>query len=324
MIVVRAPLRLEFLGGSTDIASFYRRSPGHILNSTIDKYIYVVVKPAPGRGIMFLHEKTERVSHRDQLEHARAKAVLRHFGVTDGLEIVSLSDVPYGGSGLGSSSSFVVALIHAIAILFRERATPRAIAELAAHIEIEALKEPIGKQDQYASAFGGLNHTIYRRNGFVDVKRVRLTARNQRALQEHILVFHTGAGHSASAILGAQAKRDKENFPYLKQMAALAEPAAAALMRGDVERFAGYLTEEWMIKRNLSAGIATPELLRMHAAAIRAGAWGGRVSGAGGGGFLYVLAPRSRHTAVRKALARYGEFPVRFTEKGSEVVADLR
>ncbi|MBI4085876.1 MAG: GHMP kinase [Candidatus Liptonbacteria bacterium] len=319
MIIARVPLRLEFLGGSTDIASFYKRYPGHILNTTIDKYIYVIVKSAPGRGVTLVHEKTERVSDRDKLTHARTRAVLTHFGLRNGVEIISLSDV-FGGSGLGSSSAFVVGLVQALAVYTGRRMSKRAIAELAAHIEINVLGEPIGKQDHYAAAFGGLTVTTYQKNGFVDVQPIRLPPKIMEALQNHLLLFYSGEKRSASKILRSQSKQNKENFSYLVQMSDIVEPATKALKRGNLKRFAEYLFEEWTIKKNLSSGVTTRKLEDMYATAVRAGAWGGRVSGAGGGGFIFFFAPPSRHAAIRKALKNYEEFPLRFTEEGSEVL----
>ena len=320
MIITRTPLRLEFLGGSTDIASFYRRTPGHILNATIDKYIHIIVKKTDREDILFIHEKLERVSRADELTHERARAVLKHFHIKNGIEIVSLSDVGQGGSGLGSSSSFTVGLVHALAVFTRARMSVRGIAELAAHIEIDVVGAPIGKQDQFVAAFGGTNHTMYQKNGFVEVKPIRISLQKTKAFHDHLLVFRTGTTRSASAILGDQAKREKEIFPYLKTMAGLVEPAARAFAAGDFKRFAELLYKEWTIKKNLGPGVTNNEIETMYAKAKRAGAWGGRVSGAGGGGFLFMLAPQSRHGAIRRALKKYDEFPLHLTDEGTILV----
>lgn len=320
MILVRTPLRVEFLGGGTDLDYFYRRTPGLVLNATIDKYIYVALNPRLDGKIRASHDTIELVDRIDQLEHQYLRAGLKLFGITGGLEIGSFSDITSRGSGLGSSSSFSVALLHALSALKKRRTTPRVLAELASHLEIDILKAGIGKQDQYAAAFGGVHLLTFNRNGSVGVQKIKLTPRIYKRFHEHFLVFSTGATRSASTILQHQAKLANRNFPFLKQMRDLVPGATQAFQKGDWKKFGEFLEAEWTIKKNLSADVTNMRLEKMYKTAKQAGAWGGRVSGAGGGGFMILMVPAAKHAAVKRALKKYQCISMRLVEDGSQVL----
>lgn len=320
MIIVRAPLRLELLGGGTDIEYFYKNYTGRVLNTTIDKCVYVAINRKFGGDIRVSYAVTENVDHRDKIKHSRVKAALEHFGIDKGIEVVSIADVPLTGSGLGSSSSFMVGLTHGLGFLLGKRFTREELAEIACHLEINVLKEPIGKQDQYAAAFGGINVMTFYKDGRVAVKPVFLEPHLKNKLHNHILIFYTGITRSASEILKEQSKNLEEKIPYLKQMADFVPPAVKLLIEGEFQAFARLLNDEWKIKKNLASGISNEIIETMYKKAIDAGAWGGRVSGAGGGGFLVLLAPPQKHEQIKQALNSYKLTPVKLTEGGSQIV----
>ncbi|MFH1246700.1 MAG: GHMP kinase [Candidatus Liptonbacteria bacterium] len=317
---VKVPMRLEFLGGSTDISSFYTRYTGHVLNAAINKYIYVLVRRIGEPRVRLCHEEIEDVKHSHELVHNRTRAALAEYKINQNIEIVSLTDIP-GGSGLGSSSSFSVAILQALSVLAGKPVrNAREVAEQACRLEIDILKEPIGKQDQYGAAFGGINLLTFNKNGWVDRKHIVLSKEVEREFYKHFIVFNTGKGHSASRILGEQKKTANDKFKYLKQMSDLVPDATRALQKGDLKLFAEFLYKEWMIKKNLTAEVTTPQLEKMYKLASSAGAWGGRVSGAGGGGFMFLLAPPGKHAAIKKALKDYAIANFRFTGEGAKTI----
>lgn len=310
MIFVRAPLRLEFLGGGTDIQYFYSRQTGYVLNASIDKYIYVA---------LHRHNRDDiRITGPDG--HDRIRAALKEFNIHKGIEIAVLSDITAKGSGLGSSSSFMVALVHALSILKGKRLSAVDIAEMACHIEIDILHEPIGKQDQYAAAFGGMLSLIFQNNGHVNVKKIVFPEEIRQSIHSHLLLFWTGATRLATDILKEQASNFENNFIHLKRMAELVPNGVHALVGGDLRAFAGILEAEWMIKKKISQSISNIAIEDMYQKAKNAGAWGGRVSGAGGGGFMMLIAPPHTHLTIRQVLAGKDELTITLTENGSEVI----
>lgn len=320
MIIVRTPLRLEFLGGSTDIANFYRRSPGKILNAAINKYVTVIVQPRPDKKLRLIYDTVEYADRAGTVSHSRTRAALRHFRIRTGLDIVSASPLLTQGAGLGSSGSFTVGLVNALSLQRGKKLPPRELAEIAARLEIDVLKEPIGKQDQYVAAFGGLNAYTFHKDGSVKIVPVKIPKKKLRELTKHMLVFHTGAGHSASAILKKQHNQLEANFPKLQKMAAQVATAVRMLEAGDWKKFGQTLAREWEIKRTLSQGITSSAIEAMRKKAKKAGAWESRLSGAGGGGFLVVIAHPRRHAPIIRALAGHPLFPVEIGVPGSEVV----
>jgi D-glycero-alpha-D-manno-heptose-7-phosphate kinase len=305
MIISQTPLRMSFVGGGSDLPSFYRRWGGAVLSTAIDKYVYVSVNRKFDGGIRLAYSRTEEVTRRDQIEHRLFKAAFEALEIEGGIEIATMADIPSQGSGLGSSSSFTVGVVQAVAAYLGRHVSAADLARQACEIEIERCQEPIGKQDQYAAAFGGLNLIEFNPDDSVNVLPVILRAGTRARLQDELLVFYTGGVRSASAILKAQSEAaDTEPAVQgsLKRMVELAYVLRDELSGGNVEGVGEILRENWSLKKRLAAGITNPEIEAWHDAAISAGATGGKLLGAGAGGFLMFHAPLDRHDAVEKAV----------------------
>lgn len=320
MIITRTPLRISFVGGATDFEDFYRKCPGRVLCASIDKYIYITLSQKFDGKIRLSYSKTENVDHRDQLEHSLVKAVLEEAGIENGIEITSVGDIPGKGTGLGSSSSFTVGLLNAIYALKGEIYAPDILAEKACHVEINKVGSPIGKQDQYAAAFGGLNMITFNCNGKIQVDPVHLSPEIKENFQNHLLLFYTGIQRSANPILSEQKQNIEKKFEFLRQMSDIVPDFKKALECGDFKKAGGILNQGWLMKKDLSSGISNSEIEHMYESAMGAGAFGGKILGAGGGGFFLAIAPSEKHQAIRNALAEYRETEVHFTESGSEII----
>ncbi len=320
MIIIRAPLRLEFLGGSTDIEYFYTRFPGRVLNATLNKCVYVAINPKFDERVRVSYTITENVDNYSQVQNTRVKVAMKHFDIERGIEIISIADVPGKGSGLGSSSSFMVALVQGLSAFLGQRLARRELAETACHLEIDVLEEPIGKQDQYAAAYGGINYMQFAKDGGVKVNPIFLAPSQKNKLQRHLMFFYTGKTRSASEILKKQKKNIEKKIPILRKMSDTVPLGVKALQKGDLKSFAKLLDKEWSLKKDLVSGISSKEIETMYQRALSSGAWGGRVSGAGGGGFLFLVAPPNKQQQIRKALSSYREISMRITEGGSQIL----
>lgn len=318
MILVRTPLRLEFLGGGTDMEYFYSKHPGRVLNAALDKYIYLSINPTFGGEIRVRYSKNERVPRANQVKHTRVRAALEHFGIEKGIEIASIADIPYG-SGLGSSGSFTVGLVQGLYHYLGKSYAVRQVAEVACHLEIDILGEPIGKQDQYAAAFGGLNLMTFRKNGNVVIKPLLLKPTAKKLLENHLLLVYTGTTRSASNILQIQKQNLEKKIAYLRKMANIALEGTSLLESGNLKGFARILEKEWEIKKNL-APISSYKIERMYKKAIQAGAWGGRISGAGGGGFMILIAPQKKHPVLKSTFRNHIFLEPKLEDGGSQVV----
>ena len=331
MIIVRAPLRMSFVGGGTDIADFYTRSPGRVLSATIDKYIFVVINRMPfNKHIVARYSSIETVDHPSKLQHHRIREALIDAGIGGSIEVGHFSHLP-ARIGLGSSSSFSVALVKGLAVYQGKRISAEEAAQAACRLEIDLVKEPIGKQDQYAAAFGGFNVFQFNADGSVDVEPLYMDYKNRFALETHALLFFTGITRDASVVLAEQKKHmaREDNFGSLKKMADLVPVFKECLMSGQIKRAAELLHENWMMKKTLAAGISNPAIDALYDAGVSAGAWGGKVLGAGGGGCILFLAPPETHDKIRKeacdvagayGLADFKEIPFSFTQAGAEIV----
>jgi D-glycero-alpha-D-manno-heptose-7-phosphate kinase len=330
MLIARAPLRISLAGGGTDLAAYYERHGGAVLSTTIDKYFYVIISPTEGRHIQ-VSSSDYRTFFRQSVDGPALwdgdlrlpKAVIHRFGIRTGLSIFLASQVP-PGTGLGSSSTVAVALIKAMALLCGDRLAPREVAELACEIEIEKLGMPIGKQDQYASAFGGLNYFEFGRDD-VKVERLRLPMETVEALQERLMLFFTGIWHDSGEILGEQRQNTKSDDDVVESLHAIkrvAERMRSDLLAGDLSGIGALLHESWLAKRSLASGISQPAIDGWYDAAREAGAAGGKIAGAGGGGFLLFFCEpehQERVTAVleERALTR---MDFRFESGGAMVI----
>lgn len=319
MIIAQTPYRVSFAGGGTDLAAFYEREPGAVLSAAIGHYLYVTVHRRFHETIRLAYSRTEIKACRDDLEHEIAREALRAVELDAPLEITTIGDIP-AGTGMGSSSAVTVGLLHALRAYQGQRVDAEYLARGACEIEIDRLKKPIGRQDQYAVSYGGLNVIRFRPGGEVEVRPVAVPLEAVRAWESHCLLLFTGRSRDASSVLTRQQAGTESRRDTLRAMRDLVEPMVAALRCGDLEGFGHRLDEGWSLKRSLGFGISDGALDDFYATARGAGAWGGKVLGAGGGGFVLLMAPPSSHERVRERLGRPQEIPFRLEPRGSRIV----
>ena len=322
MIITKAPFRISLFGGGSDLADYYSQSPAAVLSTTIDKYMYISShRYFDHDKITAKYSQTELVTGADQIKHPIIREVLRQFGVDGGIEVASIADIP-SGTGLGSSSAFTVALLHNLHARQGRYATKEMLAAGACGIEIDTLREPIGKQDQYAAAYGGLNVFTFLPTGQVNVEPMLLTQANHRTFAESMLLYFTGKSRPASSILAEQkgnmAHADKREV--LGKMVGLVAKGRDALFAGDVESLGRLLHQSWLWKRELATSISSPEIDGIYQHALEHGAIGGKVLGAGGGGFLLLICQKSRQDGLRQAMSQLREIRFNLENQGSQVI----
>ena len=323
MIISRTPLRVSLFGGGSDLPAYYRRHGGAVLSTAIDKAVYVTVTRKFDDAVRVSYSRTEEVSHAREVEHPLVHEGLVHMGIEGGIEITSVADIPAKGTGLGSSSAFTVGLLNALHAFQGRTVGAEQLAREACHIEIERCGEPIGKQDQYAAAYGGLNFIRFNPDETVEVKKVICAAGVLEELQRHLLFFYTGTTRSASALLQEQSvamARPGEQSDGAGRLADMAETAYRHLCDGAVAALGPLLHEAWRIKRRMNSGVTNRSIDAAYDAAMAAGAEGGKLLGAGGGGFLMFMAPPERHDGIRAALSALRETPMRFAPQGSNII----
>jgi len=323
MIITQTPLRIGLLGGGTDLPDYYREHGGRVLNCAIDKYIYVIVKQRFDDDIYINYSKKEIVSSVEDIEHELVREAMLMTGVTGGVEITTLADIPSSGSGLGSSSSVTVGLLHALYAYRGRQVSAGELAERACAIEIERCGKPIGKQDQYIAAFGGIRDLRFGPGEEVAVGELRLSPAGWRGLQHQIMLFYTGITRSANTILSEQNAKIRSTRPQLDQLRDLAGFAVERLNEGDVDAIGPAIRESWEAKRKLASGVSTQKVDVAVARALEAGATGVKLTGAGGGGFLLVICPMRHQQAVRESLHDMKELPVRLDRLGSRTVLNV-
>jgi D-glycero-alpha-D-manno-heptose-7-phosphate kinase len=324
MIITQTPLRIGLLGGGTDLPDYYREHGGRVLNCAIDKYVYVIVKQRFDDEIYVNYSKKEIVSRVEDLEHELVREAMWMTGVTSGVEITTLADIPSaGGSGLGSSSAVTVGLLHALFAYRGRQVAAEELADRACTIEIDRRGKPIGKQDQYIAAYGGIRDIRFGPGDQVVAEELELSPAGRRDLQRHILLFYTGLTRSADAILAEQTANVKATRDQLDLLRDLAGLAVDRLRCGDVDAVGEAMRKGWEAKRQLAAGISNARVDRAVDRALEAGATGAKLTGAGGGGFLLVLCPIERQRAVRDALADMRELPVKLDRLGSRTVLNV-
>lgn len=321
MIISRTPLRVSLMGGGSDLPAFYRTEPGVVVNTTIDKYIYITVNRAFDHNIRASYSKTENVDHVDKVAHPLIREAMRHTGVVQGVEITSIADVPSRGTGLGSSSAYLVGLLNALWAFKGVHASARRLAEEACHIELDVLGEPIGKQDQTIAAYGGLQQIRFNPDESVFVNPVICHKKTREALERHLVLYYTGITRSASEILARQTENTEDKREVLRRMVQMADEVYDILCSNRrLDRIGELLHRSWESKRELAAGITNAEVDRLYAAARQAGALGGKLTGAGGGGFLMLWIEPQNHDRVREALAPLRAFPIRLEPQGSKII----
>ena len=323
MIVTQTPLRIGLLGGGTDLPDYYTEHGGRVLNCAIDKYIYVIVKERFDEAIYLNYSRKEIVSRVEDLEHELVREAMLMTGVTRGVEITTLADIPSEGSGLGSSSAVTVGLLHALLAYQGRQVSAEDLAEWACTIEIERCGKPIGKQDQYIAAVGGVRDIHFGPGDQVVAHDLDLSAAGRRALQQQIMMFYTGITRSANNILAEQNANIGDTLPQLDLLRNLAGFAADRLRSGDVDALGPAIRESWEAKRKLASGVSNDQIDQAVSTALDAGATGVKLTGAGGGGFLLVICPVERQRAVRESLTYMREFPIKLDRLGSRVVFNV-
>jgi D-glycero-alpha-D-manno-heptose-7-phosphate kinase len=328
MIITRTPFRVTLGGGGTDLPSFYREHGGSVMAVAIDKYMYLNVNtPILDDCIRVQYNKTEIVNRADEVQHTLVREALRHFQIENGIEIVSMADIP-AGTGLGSSSCYLVGLLNAMHTLTRTPVSTQELAEEACCIELERLQQPIGKQDQYMAAFGALTLLEIAKDGTVTVSHPALSTETVGVLESNMLLFYTGAARDAVSILRQQDRatmsKDKLVVGSLREIKDIGIEVGSAIQKGNLRRFGELLDVHWQMKKKLSGGITSPEIDGWYELAKRNGAIGGKICGAGGGGFLMVYCEADKHR-LREAMRGAGlqELNFRFEFEGSKVVFDM-
>jgi D-glycero-alpha-D-manno-heptose-7-phosphate kinase len=323
MIVSQTPLRIGLVGGGTDLPGYYLDHGGRVLNCAIDKYVYVIVKQRFDDEIYVNYSKKEIVSRVEDLEHELVREAMHMTGVTSGVEITTLADIPSTGSGLGSSSSVTVGLLHALFAYQGRQVSAVDLAERACTIEIDLCGKRIGKQDQYIAALGGIRDIRFGPGDRVVAEELQLSAIERRALQEQVMLFYTGVTRSADGILREQNANIGCTLDQLHLLRDLAGTAVRRLNHGDLDALGDALREGWYIKRKLAAGVSNDQIDLAIDRAMDAGASGAKVTGAGGGGFLLVICPVERQSEVRRSLIDMPELPVRLDRFGSRVMLNI-
>ena len=321
MILIRTPFRVSLVGGGTDLPEFYQKNGyGAVVSAAIDKYMYIVIHKYFHNKIRVKYSKTEDVDSPEQLEHPIARECLRMMNLSSGVEIASLADVP-AGLGLGSSSSFTVALIHALHTFKGAHICKDLLAEMACDVEINRLAEPIGKQDQYAASFGGLNYIRFAKDGLVSVESLMINGDVIAELKRRLLVFYIGRPRLARDILTEQRKNlvNSNGFALAQRLVRLADEARDAIRDGRLERIGDILDQGWKLKTGLASNISDPEIDAIYARGLDAGASGGKLLGAGGGGFMLFYCEPQFQRRLRGAL-ELRELPFEWDREGSKVI----
>ncbi len=320
MIITRTPFRISFAGGGSDIASFYEKHDGCVVSTSINKYMYINIHPSFDQTKTILkYSKTEIVDQIDDIEHNYFREILKKLDLK-GVEIASTADVP-AGTGLGSSSSFAVGVLHALYSYKGKFVSKERLAREACEIEIDRLGNPIGKQDQYAAAYGGLNFIEFRRDGSVIVEPIVMNNIILRRLEDNLMMFYTGQLHSASNILKEQKKNITAGEKERKQlmMCILAREMRAELQKNNIDAVGEFLHQNWLLKKTLASGITNPFIEEAYERAMAAGATGGKLLGAGGGGFLLFYVPIEKQLNVKTSVG-LPQMHFGFDRQGSTVI----
>jgi len=328
MIIAKAPMRISFVGGGSDITNYYSKYTGKVISAAIDKYVYIVINHAPLiKGVHARYSIIEAVENASELKNTRIREVMLHLKVAEDVEIGTFSHLK-AGVGLGGSSSFTVALLKAFSTFKKLKYNKRQIAEIACKVEIDKLKEPIGKQDQYAVSLGGINTLYFAKNGKVTSKPLHITKAEMHNFQKHVLMFFTGITRSASVILSEQKKNRHNNHKEIKKMTELVEPFEKALLKGDYTTLGRLMHKNWLYKKRLAKTISNNKIDKLYQLALKNGAYGGKLAGAGGGGCLiFIINPQKRNSLIRKLeikaekldMKNFHEVPFNFVAKGVEI-----
>lgn len=320
MIISRTPLRVSFAGGGSDLSAYYRHKSGAVTSTAINKYVYITVNKRFDDEIRVGYSRTEIVDSVDEIQHDIVREAMKLAGIENGIEITSIADIPSKGTGLGSSSSFTVGLLNALYAFRGELKSAEALARQACLIEIDKIGEPIGKQDQYIAAFGGLKHIRFNPDETVFVDPIICREGVKEKLQESLMLFYTGLTRKANTILEEQKSNTKERLHVLDEMVGLAEGLRESLSAGDITGFGELLHRGWVLKKQLASNISNKEIDGMYERARKAGAVGGKILGAGAGGFLLLYCEGKKQAKVKAALSGLKYTPFSFEPQGSKII----
>jgi len=321
MIISRTPFRISFAGGGSDMPSYYKKEPGAVLSTSIDKYMYVAIHPYFYKEKSLLkYSKTELVSSVDEINHPIFREVLKMYNI-HGVDLNSIADIP-SGTGLGSSSSFTVGLLNAVRAYLGKATSGEKLGELACDIEINKVGSPIGKQDQYAAACGGLNFITFYGDETVNVEKIIMQPDKKKELEDNLLMVFVGGEHSANAILKNQqaAISDQKKFDTQRHMVKLAYNLRESLENNNLDDFGRILHEGWLLKKSLTSGISNDSVDKIYTRGIEAGALGGKLLGAGGAGFILFYCPIERQDEFRHKMGDINELRFRFDNYGSKII----
>ena len=324
MIIVQTPLRISFFGGGTDFREFFMQEGGCVLGSAIDKYIFMTIKQRFDSKLRIGYTQTEMVDEIDQIHHELIREALRLTRIDRGVEITTMGDIPSEGSGLGSSSTVTVGALHAMHAYLGEIVPAERLAREACTIEIDTLKRPIGIQDQYIAAYGGLRFFEFLPNGQVTKEKVNLSPEAQRVLNNNFMLFFTGVSRDSASILNEQVDNLKEHFSELREIKQMACEARAVIERENFDLLGILIHQSWELKKRLARKIRNGHINEMYETARSAGAIGGKITGAGGGGFLLLYVPFECQNKVRTALQGLQELPFRIEADGTKVIFNYR
>ena len=324
MIISQTPLRISFVGGGTDLQSFYHKEDGMVLGTAIDKYVYVIVKERFDEKIYINYSEKEIVDDVSQIKHQLVRESMKKVGITGGVEITTLADIPSEGSGLGSSSSITVGLLNAFYNYIGVQVTLEQLAREACEIEIDICKKPIGKQDQYIAAYGGLSKVIFHPDETVSISKLPVMNSSLLIFGSTLLLFYTNKTRKADVILKKQKQDTEDKRDVLRKMKNFVPKLEESLISNKFKRLGKFLHENWLLKKSLVGAISNPEIDKMYSSAMEAGATGGKICGAGGGGFLLLYVPKAKQDSVREVLADYRELPFMLDSFGSRIIFNVR
>ena len=323
MIISKTPLRISFVGGGSDLASYYKYRPGAVITTAIDKYIYITVNKKFDKKIRASYSKTEIVDQVYELKHELIRQCLRMVGIDGGIEITSISDIPSEGTGLGSSSSYVVGLLNALYAFVGKHVNAERLAREACKIEIDILKKPIGKQDQYIAAYGGLQYVQFNPDESVYVDPIICLSKTKKEFESHLLLLYTGLTRSADAILAVQNKNMKNKTSKrntMEKMVSLTKKMQTALNKNKLASIGTLLDKNWMLKKTMAEGVSNTSIDTWYNTAKKHEAMGGKILGAGGGGFLLLWAEPERHEEITQSLPELIQMPIKLEPQGSKII----
>lgn len=322
MIISRTPLRISLAGGGSDLEEYYKTGYGAVVSTAIDKYIYITVNKKFDDMIRVSYSKTELVHNIDDLEHNVIRESLKLIGIEKKIEVVYMGDIPLGtaGVGLGSSSALAVGVLNALSAFKGLHVSAERLASDACKVEIDILKHPIGKQDQYISAYGGFNYIQFNKDGTVYIDPIICKSQTKALLQSKLMLFYTGLVRVSSDILKEQKEKTSLNLNYLQKMVDLAHNLKNQLVNNKIDAIGDILHEGWVLKKKLARDISNPQIDEYYERARKAGAVGGKILGAGAGGFILLYCDEKYQSKVRHVLSELKESFFKFEPQGSKII----